>query len=155
MKEWYILYHPERFFPSLQRGLERLNVEYFMPVIQEYSPRKDRASYRARRPKPLFPCYMFLYLDPQEVHPSKITQLHGASSFLRSGSGLYTIPDEDIYAMKHIEFRILHKTRDCFSCIGASPALLKRMQKIYNTKRPEERVAALNALLVSPARLIA
>jgi transcription antitermination factor NusG len=155
MKEWYILHHPERFFPCLQRGLESLNVEYFMPIIQEYSPRKDRLSYRARRPKPLFPCYMFIHLDPEEVHTSEIMKLNGAASFLRFGERLYTISEKEINAMKYIEFRLLHKDNDQFSCIGATPALLKRMQQVYNTKHPEHRVAALNALLVLPMKNIA
>lgn len=154
MKKWYILHHPERLYVSLQDGLERLGVEYFMPTIQEYSQRCDRPSLRPKRPKPLFPCYMFIHVDPEETHTSKISRLNGAARFLRFGEFFYTIQQSDIDAMKFIEFKMIYKDENCFMCVNPPPELLKKMQYIYKMQLPENRVAALNALLQLPKRLL-
>lgn len=147
MKKWYIIYHPARLLSSLQDGLERLKVEYFMPTIQEYSLRTDRPSLRPKRPKPLFPCYIFILIDPNITHPSTIYQLNGVTKFIQFGDEFYTISQEHINAIKCINFRMLHQNEEGFSCINPSPTLLKRMKEIYKTTCAEQRVASLWALL--------
>lgn len=88
---WYLLYHHERKFSRIVRELTRLNIPYVSPQIARYAPRTDRAGYRALSPIQLFPCYIFVELDIEIHHTSKITALDGAICFVGFGGKQYSI----------------------------------------------------------------
>jgi len=92
MKCWYILYHHERRFPSVMKALFREKVEYYMPVKECYAPRSDRRGFRSTAPKALFPCYMFVFFDPEAIHTSKISAIDGAIGFVRFGGYPCKVP---------------------------------------------------------------
>ena len=85
-KVWLVL----RYNSKCQQSLE-----YFiggLAGVDFYSPRRITFTPRSNRPSPnkyevvLFPGYMFLHFDPEEVHTSQITAFSGAYNFVSFGS---------------------------------------------------------------------
>lgn len=155
MKEWYILHHPAQQFLQLQTALKCLGVECFMPEIMISSPRSDRTSLRPLRPKPLFPCYLFVKFDPEEIHTTEITRLKCASSFVRCGESICTIREKDILAMKANEMTIADNDDTHIHLNGITPRLLGKIRKIYKITDETQRISALMQLLKLPSKLSA
>ncbi|WP_071992920.1 transcription termination/antitermination NusG family protein [Photorhabdus khanii] len=113
MKSWYILYHHERRSPSIMNTLSREGVECYMPVRECFVPRPDRKSLRRAKPKALFPCYMFVFFNPEDIHTTKISAIDGAIGFVRFGSYPCKVPESIIAELKLCRPEMLSANNKC------------------------------------------
>lgn len=116
MKQWYLLNYKYGQIKRVQAGLLRIGVISFSPNLAVTKPRKDSASLRTCY-EPLFPCYLFAYLDVCENHTSQVSATPGINYFVRFGGVPRPIPTETIEKIRDngigIEkLRILQTTQD-------------------------------------------
>lgn len=95
--EWYVLQFTTTRFAAVFAHLERLNFSYFCPMETERYRRPDKIiSYRERR-LPLFPGYLFIQADFEEVHSTTITAIPYVQRFISFGGEPLPVP-EDVMA---------------------------------------------------------
>lgn len=140
MKSWFLIMHnlDGARFERAKSRLENLGVEVYAPIHTELKKRKDCGSFRPTE-KPLFPGYLFLRFDPEEVHTTTIADMHGMKGFVRFGVKLAQPSDTLVEALKQslllridkgvncIEFRNLPETvQEELSEIASLPTRLRR-----------------------------
>lgn len=87
--------------------LERLNFSYFCPMETERYRRPDKIiSYRERR-LPLFPGYLFIRADFEEVHSTTITAIPYVQRFISFGGEPLPVPED---VMAELLYRQSHTT---------------------------------------------
>ncbi len=101
MKNWYLLTHNSTYFNRISVEMVRMGVEFFSPTRTKLRKRPDRPSF-TKSELPLFPGYMFLNFDPEEVHTTQITAITGAHGFVRFAGDPCIIRDPVIDAMRNI-----------------------------------------------------
>ncbi|HDQ4465200.1 TPA: transcriptional regulator [Pseudomonas aeruginosa] len=120
MKNWYLLSCKSNAHQWVISKLERLqDVDVYSPCLVEKQRRSDRLSGFRTREKVLFPGYLFLRFDPEDVHTTHITRVPGAIQFVRFSDEPYVVPEAVIQGLrevlvlrvdrglKHIEYRNL------------------------------------------------
>lgn len=151
MKSWFLITHNLNGarFERAKFRLDSLGVEVYTPTHIEMKKRSDCGSSRPSE-KPLFPGYMFLRFDPEHVHTTTISDLHGMKGFVRFGNILAQPNDSLIEALRQslllrvdqgvscIEFRNLpeeiqdelYQIADLPTRIRREIALMSLLQKI-------------------------
>lgn len=101
MKSWFLIMHnlDGARFERAKSRLDNLGVEVYAPIHTELKKRKDCGSFRPTD-KPLFPGYMFLKFDPEEIHTTTVSELHGMKGFVRFGTKLAQPSDSLVEALK-------------------------------------------------------
>lgn len=96
-RTWYVLHTRSRFENVVNEGLDKKDLEVFLPKIQVRSKRKDR---KAMIRVPLFPGYLFVKstLTPQEH--LDILKTVGAVRLIGNTGGPVPVPDETIESLK-------------------------------------------------------
>jgi transcriptional antiterminator RfaH len=95
--EWYVLQFTTTRFTAVFAHLERMKFSYFCPMETEKYRRPDKViSYRERR-SPLFPGYLFIQADFEEVHSTTITAIPYVQRFISFGGEPLPVP-EDVMA---------------------------------------------------------
>ena len=83
--KWYVLQFTTTRFAAVFAHLERLSFSYFSPMETERYRRPDKiVSYRERC-FPLFPGYLFVQADFEEVHSTIITAIPYVQRFISFG----------------------------------------------------------------------
>lgn len=83
--KWYVLQFTTTRFAAVFAHLERLSFSYFCPMETERYRRPDKiVSYRERC-FPLFPGYLFVQADFEEVHSTIITAIPYVQRFISFG----------------------------------------------------------------------
>jgi transcription antitermination factor NusG len=99
-KKWYVLIHDSKYHKSLVTLLEGLGITVYCPKRITFKARRDRPSL-AKYEVNLFPGYLLLYFDVDEIHTTKITSFNGAYGFVRFGDNPpCIINDKDIEKMR-------------------------------------------------------
>ncbi|WP_338464144.1 transcription/translation regulatory transformer protein RfaH [Franconibacter daqui] len=89
MRSWYLLYCKRGQLQRAQEHLERQQVNCLTPMI---TLEKIVRGKRAPVSEPLFPNYMFVEFDPEEIHTTTISATRGVSHFVRFGSQPAMVP---------------------------------------------------------------
>jgi|GEM_PF-1977886 len=94
MEAWYLVcYEPgkEKLYRA-QLSLSLKNITVFCPMLRTWRPRTDCNGVRPFI-EPLFRGYLFAYLDPEVIHPSRIEEeCSGVSKFVRYGQEIKPLP---------------------------------------------------------------
>jgi transcriptional antiterminator RfaH len=99
-KKWYVLVHDSKYHKSLVDLLEGLGITVYCPKRITFKARRDRPSL-AKYEVVLFPGYLLLYFDVEEIHTSNLTAFNGAYGFVRFGDNPPCVINEaDIEKMR-------------------------------------------------------
>lgn len=92
--KWYVLQFTTTRFEAVFTHLKRINISYFCPMETEKYRRPDKIiSYRERR-TPLFPGYLFIRADFQEIDSKTITSLPYVQRIISFGSKPLPVPED-------------------------------------------------------------
>ncbi len=94
---WYVLHTKSRFESVVNDGLQRKQIEVFLPKITVKSKRRDR---KAMIRIPLFPGYVFVKTDLHPNHHLEIVKTAGAVRLIGSKRGPVPVPDETIDSLR-------------------------------------------------------
>lgn len=155
MKSWFLTMHclKGKHLETVVRKLGNMGVESYLPTSVSLKKRQDCASFRIVE-KQMFPGYMFLRFDPEQVHTTTISDFRGMKGFVRFGTTLAKPSDMLIEALKQslllrmdknvhcIEFRNLPlsvqeslvEIAAITSTLNREIALLKLLQKLSHTE---------------------
>ncbi len=97
---WYAVHTRSRHEKQVDSLLSDKGVETFLPLVNTLSRRRDRKKYVDI---PLFPGYIFVYMDEDEEHISNIRYTRGVARILGTDINRPTpIPDKQILDIKTI-----------------------------------------------------
>lgn len=89
-KSWYLLrYHYGQANRAIA-NLERLGVNCFSPQVKKYSSGKKKLN--TAEGGHLFPPYVFVEFNPEEIHFSSLQYTPGVCGFVRFGQALKEVP---------------------------------------------------------------
>lgn len=97
MKSWYLLYCKPREELRAQQNLALQNIESYLPLIKEA---KKLKTVEKMVDVPLFPNYLFIYFDPQEVSVSRIHSTRGCSKIVGCKELMTSIDERIINEIK-------------------------------------------------------
>lgn len=97
MESWYLLYCKRGQLLRAKEHLERQEVHCFSPMIVL---EKMICTKLTTVHEPLFPNYLFIEFDPEEIHTTTISSTRGVSHFVRFGATPTIVPYEVIEVMK-------------------------------------------------------
>jgi transcriptional antiterminator RfaH len=148
MKSWFLIMHNldgARFVRAKTR-LETLGVEVYTPIHTELKKRKDCGSLRPAE-KPLFPGYMFLKFNPEEVHTTTISEFHGMKGFVRFGPKLAQPSDILVEALKQSLLLRIDEGVNCLTFRNLPEDIQKELYEIASLPTRLRREVALLCLL--------
>lgn len=93
MESWYLLYCKRGQIERAKEHLERQQVRCMTPMI---TLEKIIRGKRTAVSEPLFPNYMFVSFDPENIHTTTVNSTRGVSHFVRFGALPATVPDKVI-----------------------------------------------------------
>ncbi len=131
MENWHLLNCQVQRFERVYNRISSLGITYYYPQETSITARKDCASSRVNQ-RPLFPGYLFVCIDPEVTHPTVLTDIPGAHSFVRFGGQACIVNPKIIEALKAVRIVRLNPDCDCVECLNISPALISAIQKIYS-----------------------
>jgi len=102
----------------------------------------------------LFPGYLFVRLDPEQVHPSAISDIPGVKEFVRFGGDICTVSNALIEALKQSLLLRTDRKVTSLECRNVSPDVLAALSEIALMKSKLERQTQLFALLQNDSQLI-
>lgn len=146
MKSWYLLHSQIQNFQRVNARIASLGVETYYPLETKVTRRKDCNSQRVTQ-KPLFPGYLFVYLDPEKTHTTQITDIPGANRFVSFGSFPAVVHDDIVEALKQASLLVVNSGDNSITCRNIPEFLLTKIYKIYSIKITIERQLALISLL--------
>lgn len=90
MKNWYLLYCKAKSEQRAAQNFTIQGVESFLPMVEVEKISRGK---KLQRREVLFPCYLFIHFDPQQIAFTTIESTRGASRLIRFGAKLDPIPD--------------------------------------------------------------
>lgn len=96
MKAWYLLYCKRAQLERAKEHLERQSVACFSPM---YQLEKIVRGKRTTKNEPLFPNYLFVEFDPEQIHTTTINSTRGVNHFIRFGPNPAIISNDVIQAL--------------------------------------------------------
>lgn len=97
MESWYLLYCKRGQLLRAREHLERQAVHCLSPMI---AMEKVVRGKRTTVSEPLFPNYLFIEFDPEDIHTTTISSTRGVSHFVRFGNQPATVPHTVIAALQ-------------------------------------------------------
>jgi transcription antitermination factor NusG len=97
-KGWYVIYTKPRHEKKVFEELIRRNCTAYLPLINHFSQWSDR---RKLIEKPLFPSYIFVYLDNVASY-YRVLPIDGFVLFISFGGKLAMVKDSEIEAIKQL-----------------------------------------------------
>lgn len=150
MNQWYLLYCKTGYKTTSKR-LNELGVLVFEASITLMSKRSDCKAYRFRK-TPLFPNYIFVSFDINEIHTTTLREVPGVVDFVRQGNTPCIVPEQlirsiQLIAKKEAEKRSLNREVkfDSEDIFVETPAL----QNIISLVSPMERQVAFQKFISS------
>lgn len=153
MFRWHLITHNFHAFQMVTAKIKLLGVEVYAPTKMEVKKRRDCNAVRYMETQ-LFPGYLFVRLDPEQVHPSAISDIPGVKEFVRFGGDISTVSNALIEALKQSLLLQTDPKITSLECRNVSPEVLKTLSAIALMKSKVERQTALFSLLQSDSRLI-
>lgn len=96
MRSWYLLYCKRGQLPRAKEHLERQAVNCLTPMI---TLEKMVRGKRTAVSEPLFPNYLFVEFDPEDIHTTTVNSTRGVSHFVRFGTQPATVPEKVIHQL--------------------------------------------------------
>ncbi|MBW8685989.1 transcription termination/antitermination protein NusG [Chitinophaga rhizophila] len=121
---WYVMYTKSRHEQKVARQLSENNIHNFLPTIKETGTGKNVILIRE---KPLYPSYIFVYIDTQLTYYNSMN-VDGYAWYVRFGNEIATLSSDIIEKIKLITERGRH--------IEISHSPLPEGQKLLITKGP-------------------
>ncbi|WP_426102999.1 transcription termination/antitermination NusG family protein [Pseudomonas sp. PSPC3-3] len=153
MQSWYLITHNLHGFQIVTTRLEALGVEIYSPTMTEISKRQDCKAVRVKQ-KQLFPGYLFLRFDPEDIHTTTISDVPGVKGFVRFGPTICTAPDTLIEALKQSLLLKADKALSNIECRNVTPDVADALRSITRMKDQLERQTAFFALLQKESGLL-
>ncbi len=151
MEDWYLIYCKRGQLNRAKRHLEQQQVICFCPLhtIEKYSRGK-----RILSQSPLFPSYLFIKFDPENIHTTTISATRGVSHFIHFGIYPAKVPLTLIYtlmnqSMPHTIDHLLPKRGDK---VRITEGIFSGLNAIYAEPNDEKRSILLLDLINKPVR---
>lgn len=96
-KEWYLVYAKPRQEAVAQQNLERQGYQTYLPLVSHLRRRNGR---RLNVVAPMFPRYLFIYLDDRSDNWAPIRSSRGVISLVRFGPSAAKVPDSLVAALR-------------------------------------------------------
>jgi transcriptional antiterminator RfaH len=146
-KCWYVLMHDKNFHQSLIDRIEALGVEVYSPTRITLCKRKNRPS-PSKYEVLLFPGYLLINMNMEQVASTAITTFNGAYGFVRFG-------DQDPCKVRDCEIEKLKAELKAYRDALENPAVVSIFDKskdqtvkfLVRENSPAARCAAFYALL--------
>ncbi len=150
MKSWFLAMHNLKglHLESALRRFGLLGVDSYSPTKVELRKRPDCTSVRMVE-KPLFPGYLFLRFDPEQVHTTTISDFHGMKGFVRFGTKIAQPSELLIQALKQSILLRLDKGVTCIEFRNLPLEVQEALTAISNMASSIKREVALLQLLQS------
>lgn len=149
MENWHVLHCQVQRFDRVFNRVSSLGITCYYPQETRITARKDCASSRVNQ-RPLLSGYLFVRIDPEVTHPTVLTDIPGAHSFVRFGDEACIVNPKIIEALKAVRIVRLNPRSDCIECLNISPALVAAIQKIYSLPEVLQRQVEFMRLLEQP-----
>ncbi|MEA9996507.1 transcription termination/antitermination NusG family protein [Pseudomonas sp. AA4] len=153
MFRWHLITHNFHAFQMVTEKIKLLGVEVFAPTKIEVKKRRDCNAVRYMETQ-LFPGYLFVRLDPEQVHPSKISDIPGVKEFVRFGGEICSVSNSLIEALRESLLLQVDQKVTSLECRNVSSDVLRTLSVIALMKSKLERQTALFALLQNDSQLI-
>ena len=95
-KSWFAVYVKSRTEKKVAAELQKLEIEYFLPIIKELRQWSDRKKWVE---VPLFRSYVFVHIEPQDYF--RVLQVNGASRYITFEGKAVAIPNQQIEAVRY------------------------------------------------------
>ena len=156
MSRWQLITHNLHAFQLVTSRLTALGVEFFAPTKVELKKRRDCNATRATETQ-LFPGYLFVRMDIDQVHTSTVSDIPGVKEFVRFGGDISSVSNSLIESLKYsllLQMQQTNKKVTTIECRNVSPAVMAALSDIVLMKCKIERQTALFALLKNDPQLI-
>jgi transcriptional antiterminator RfaH len=90
-KQWYLVYAKPRQETVARENLERQGYKTYLPLVSQTRRRQGR---RVTTVGPMFPRYLFIYLDSRSDNWAPIRSTRGVVSLVRFGQAAAKVPDD-------------------------------------------------------------
>lgn len=134
MRNWYLLQCQVQNFQRITTRIHMLNIESFVPTEVKISRRRDCNGCRTTE-KPLFPGYIFLRFDPEEIHTTTFTEIPGARHFVSFGGQPETVSDTIIAALKCSAHLLIYPEDNAVGFKNLPPELIEKSASSFQQKR--------------------
>ncbi|HCE0707521.1 transcription termination/antitermination NusG family protein [Pseudomonas aeruginosa] len=148
MRNWYLLSCKSNAHQWVKSAVEQLaGVEAYSPILIEKQRRSDRLSGFRVKEKDLFPGYLFLRFDPEEVHTTQITRFPGAIQFVRFAGEPYVVPESVIQGLRDVLLLRVDRTLACIEYRNLPSELEKSLHLVVGLRSAAQRRARFLAIL--------
>ncbi|NOU51786.1 transcription/translation regulatory transformer protein RfaH [Pseudoalteromonas sp. JBTF-M23] len=150
MMSWYLVYCKPKQEARACENIMQQGIEAFYPT---FTRRKTSAAKQIIQP--LFPRYLFVYIDPYSVHFSAIKYTRGVSDFVRFGERLQIVPEEIMSQLRigqPVEEQCDFKSGDQ---VTLSSGCYKNIDAIYQQADGDTRSVLLIKLLNQYVEIVA
>lgn len=154
MKGWYLITHNLHGFQVVTSKIGLLGVEIYSPTLIEVTQRRDCRGVR-RAEKQLFPGYLFLRFDPEQVHTTTIADVPGVKGFVRFGDQIGMVSDGVIEGLKRSTQVLVDRPLRAVECSNVSQETLESISAIVKMRSRDDRQVAFFALLENDSSLVA
>ncbi|MEJ2763312.1 transcription/translation regulatory transformer protein RfaH [Photobacterium sp. MCCC 1A19761] len=155
MKDWYLLYCKRSEQERAVINLDRQGVECYYPQV---TVQKIVRGKRTESCEPLFPGYMFVYFDPEDISYTTIRSTRGVANFISQGAKPQIVQPDIIYGLMMNENCEEHQAKlSSLPQPGESLKLtqgqFKGIEAIYQEPDGEKRSFMLINLLGKPVKV--
>lgn len=102
-KQWFIVYCKSREEQRAQQNLENQGIHSFFPKIRKQKITRGK---KTTVEEALFPSYLFIFIDQEDLHFSRIRSTRGINDFVRFGGKISTVSEQLIEQLKNVCYSI-------------------------------------------------
>lgn len=146
MYNWHLITYNLNSFKLIQRNLNDLGIETYVPVKVKITKRSDWDGVRTST-SPLFPGYIFIKLDPEHIHTSVISKIIGVNDFVRFGGDICVISEAIIDGMKQAFLLRTDKNISRLEYHNLPQGVINELELISQIKSKSARQVAFLELL--------
>lgn len=146
MQSWYLIYCKRGQLLRAQEHLTRQQVQCFTPL---YVGEKLVRGKRKQVEEPLFPNYLFIHFDPEQIHTTTIHSTRGVSHFVRFGQRYATLTDAVIQQLQEYDTHLFQQanTLQAGTKVMITEGIFAGLEAIYREPDGEARSILLLTLL--------
>lgn len=148
MNLWYLLYCKTQDVEKITNRVALLGANAFCPRYIRVSRRTDCNAARTEQ-KILFPNYLFISFDINQIHTSEFSSIPGVIGFVRFGVNICTVPQKIITALECSLLVSLNRDDNAIECRNIPQFLLSKIQEISLIRSISLRQVAFTHLLQS------
>jgi transcriptional antiterminator RfaH len=144
---WFLLRTKPRQETLAVQNLERQKFRVFLPFYRRN--RRRKGSWLESR-EPLFPGYLFVFLDFARQNTASIRSTRGVADFVRFGIEPRPVPDAVVNALLSTEATVCHKSAPLFKPgdqVAVVAGGFSGLQAIFQAEKGSDRVILLFELL--------